>query len=238
MSRPTAALWAPPATVGTGECCGDPAASAPALLPLYRQLRQLLVAPAEGLCPVPGEPGLGCALLPHKRATPSHLACLIGMPLCASPFSGGGDGGSGASPFPALVSARQTKPTLFLLLLLQGAVLMTTNCIIEPRPGYAKRIFTTGEVRRMCCWAGLACLHHPGGSALAWHARMGAVVRGATSWEPCAFAVAAPGIQGAHLQRGALAAAATGGPAEPCLLACGSPCAPRPAGWLGWGDPH
>ncbi|WP_156318525.1 hydroxylamine reductase, partial [Rhizobium sp. AAP43] len=27
-----------------------------------------------------------------------------------------------------------------------GPILMTTNCIIEPRPGYSKRIFTTGEV--------------------------------------------------------------------------------------------
>jgi hydroxylamine reductase (hybrid-cluster protein) len=28
-----------------------------------------------------------------------------------------------------------------------GAILMTTNCIMDPSPAYADRIFTTGEVR-------------------------------------------------------------------------------------------
>lgn len=27
-----------------------------------------------------------------------------------------------------------------------GAILMTTNCIVDPTPAYADRIFTTGEV--------------------------------------------------------------------------------------------
>jgi hydroxylamine reductase len=30
-----------------------------------------------------------------------------------------------------------------------GAILMTTNCIMDPSPTYADRIFTTGEVRLM-----------------------------------------------------------------------------------------
>eukprot|EP00887_Chlorella_sp_A99_P004561 scaffold84.g4561.t1 len=38
-----------------------------------------------------------------------------------------------------------------------GPILMTTNCIIEPRASYAARIFTTGEVG----WEGVA--HVPGG---------------------------------------------------------------------------
>lgn len=45
---------------------------------------------------------------------------------------------------PALAAAESAHPPLALL---QGPILMTTNCIIEPRPGYSKRIFTTGEVR-------------------------------------------------------------------------------------------
>jgi hydroxylamine reductase len=32
-----------------------------------------------------------------------------------------------------------------------GAILMTTNCIMDPSPAYADRIFTTGEVRNICC---------------------------------------------------------------------------------------
>jgi hydroxylamine reductase len=28
-----------------------------------------------------------------------------------------------------------------------GAILMTTNCIMDPSPAYSDRIFTTGEVR-------------------------------------------------------------------------------------------
>jgi hydroxylamine reductase (hybrid-cluster protein) len=30
-----------------------------------------------------------------------------------------------------------------------GAILMTTNCIMDPSPAYADRIFTTGEVRQL-----------------------------------------------------------------------------------------